>query len=81
MHAIAFLCSIAQEYNDCVSCFFCIVLFETIGYRSNGGRVIGKLVLYLAVSVDGYLADEQGGELAGGPSSFGTGQSQNWRIS
>lgn len=24
------------------------------------GRVIGKLVLYLAVSVDGYLADEQG---------------------
>ena len=25
------------------------------------GSIMGKLVLYLAVSVDGYLADEQGG--------------------
>ena len=31
----------------------------TIG--AAGGMIVGKIVLYLAMSVDGYIADEQGG--------------------
>ena len=42
--------------------FFYLALFLPIGYnRGSGGMIVGKIVLYLAMSVDGYIADEQGG--------------------